>query len=160
MGCTGVYLKLPEMAQATTAPLQPPWSEPNGISASYDLHCHCGAVRYSITLSPPLYQEQAEGRERWTAIECNCSHCERVGAINVHPLTNDVEFTQGRENMAEYRSGGKKNPHFICKLCGCFLVTDLSAIMKEMGLESRMAVNVRLGRSIKIAERAYLLTRV
>lgn len=52
----------------------------------------------------------------------NCSRCERVSAINVHPLTKDVEFTQGRENMVEYRSGGKTNPHVICKLCGCFLL--------------------------------------
>jgi hypothetical protein len=124
--------------------LQVPWSDPNGISASYDLHCHCGAVKYTITLSPPLYKEQAEGKEQWTAIDCNCSHCERVGAINVHPLAKDVKFTQGWENVVEYRSGAKKNPHLNCKFCGCFLGTDLSVIMEEMGLEHRMVINVRL----------------
>ena len=75
-----------------------------------------------------------------------------MGAINVHPLTQNVEFTQGRENMTEYRSGGKKNPHLICKVCGCFLASDLSVIMKDMGLESRMAINVRLHLSTSLAE--------
>lgn len=121
----------------------PPWPEANGISATYDLHCHCGAVKYKITVSPPLYEEDAQDKERWTAVECNCSHCERTGAINVHPFSKDVEFTKGEENLVEYRSAAKENPHFNCKFCGCFLVTDLTTIMEKNGMEKRMAVNVR-----------------
>lgn len=122
---------------------EPPWPEPNGITATYDLHCHCGAVRYKITVSPPLYEEDAKGKERWTAVECNCSHCERFGAINVHPLSSNIEFTQGQDHLVEYRCAAKENPHFNCKFCGCFLVSDLTTIMEKMGMEKRMAVNVR-----------------
>lgn len=122
--------------------MQTPWPDSNGISATYSLHCHCGAVKYNITVSPPLYKEHAQGKEQWQAVECNCSHCERTGAINVHPFSKDVEFTQGKENMVEYRCAGKKNPHFNCRFCGCFLVTNLEGILGEMGMESRYAVNV------------------
>lgn len=123
----------------------PPWPQPNGISATYDMHCHCGAVKYNITLSPPLFLEETQGKERWTAVECNCSHCERTGCINVHPLSKDLNFTKGKEHLVEYRSAGKQNPHYNCGICGCFLVTDLAETMKRMGgeaAEGRHAVNV------------------
>jgi hypothetical protein len=130
------------------ARLSPPWpTSGNGISANYDLHCHCGAVKYSMELSPPLYLEHAQGKERWTAVECDCSHCDRVGAINVHPQTKYFTITKGKEHIVEYRSAGKQNPHYNCGKCGCFLYTDLAETMKKMEgpeAEGRLAVNVSI----------------
>lgn len=124
----------------------PPWPlQGNGVSATYPLHCHCGLVKYTATLSPPMFASQTqEGKpERWSAVECNCSHCERVGAINVHPFIKDVVFTQGKEHMVEYRSGAGNNPHWNCGKCGCFLVTDLTYLQKMVGEpEPRYALNV------------------
>ena len=125
----------------------PPWpTAGNGITSTYDLHCHCGAVKYKITLSPPLFAEETQpGKdERWSAVECSCSHCERTGAFNVHPLYDDLDFVQGKDKLVKYECGSRKNPHFNCKDCGSFLVTDLTEAMKNFGTPSRWAVNVSL----------------
>ena len=108
-----------DQQQAPSPPQEVPWSQPNGIYATYDLHCHCGAIRYTMKISPPLYAEHTEGKEQCVAVECNCSYCERNGIIAVHPLANDVEFTQGLEDRAKYYTGMKKNPHWlICSHIG------------------------------------------
>lgn len=97
-------------SDAPATPPDVPWTQPNGIYATYDMHCHCGAIRYTMRISPPLYKEQTEGKDQCVAVECNCSHCERKAIIGVHPLAKDVEFTQGLEDRAEYYCGMKKNP--------------------------------------------------
>lgn len=105
---TSAFLHLATiMAPNTTKPQTPssvPWTQPNGISATYALHCHCGAVRYEMTLSPPLYAEQTQDKEQCVAVDCNCSHCERHGSIAVHPLAKDVVFTRGLE-VSLYQPG-------------------------------------------------------
>lgn len=50
-----------------------------------------------MTISPPLYPEQTQGKEQCVAVECGCSHCERHGNLAVHPLAKDVVFTKGLE---------------------------------------------------------------
>jgi len=87
------------MSSNSGAP-QGPWTQPNGVVASYDCHCHCGAIRWTMKLSPPIYPEQTEGKEQCVPIECHCSHCQRTGAISVHPIAKDVEFTRGLEVSA------------------------------------------------------------
>ena len=128
--------------QASSKP-EPPWTKPNGIFATYDLHCHCGAIRYTMKLSPPLYAEQTEGKERCVAVECHCSSCQRHGYIAAHPLASDVEFTQGLEDRAMYYTAAKKNPHWFCRKCGCVVATDLTWLMQEVFHdESRFTINV------------------
>lgn len=123
--------------------VEAPWPASNGIWASYDLHCHCGSVRYSMKVSPPLFEQQTEGKEQYTVIECHCSHCERQGALCVHPLVENIEWTQGVEHRGTYLCASKKSPHFFCKNCGCFLATDLSWLMENVfKSENRMSMNV------------------
>jgi hypothetical protein len=59
------------------------------------MQCHCAAIQYTIKLSPPLLESESEGKGIYTALECDCSHCERKGIIACHPLLKDVEFTDG-----------------------------------------------------------------
>ena len=132
-----------EEQQSTTPSIDPPWPESNGIWATYDLHCHCGAIRYKMKISPPLLPEDTQGKEQYTAVECHCSHCERQGALCVHPLTKNVEFTQGFEDKGVHLTASKRNPHYFCKTCGCFVATDLTYLMEEVfKTESRLTINV------------------
>ena len=131
--------------QKSSKPPDFPWTQPNGVYATYDLHCHCGAVRYKMKLSPPLYAEQTEGKEQCVAVECGCSHCERNGYLAVHPIAKDVEFTQGQDDIQKYYSAVKKNPHWFCKHCGNVVCTDLTYLMTEvLGMENRLTINVRV----------------
>jgi len=72
-----------------------PWPEETGVWQTYDLHCHCGAIRYKMTLSPPLLESESEAKGIYTAVICDCSHCVRKGMIVAHPKAKNVEFTQG-----------------------------------------------------------------
>lgn len=122
-----------------------PWPPETGIWASYALHCHCGAIRLTMKVSPPLLSSQAEGKGVYPAVVCNCSHCTRQGYIACHPKVENVEFTKGLEDRAEYRCGGKKNPHWFCRKCGCVVGTDITDMMTNamgMGDELRFTINV------------------
>lgn len=44
-------------------------------SQTYEAGCHCGYVRFSVTLSPPLPE--------YKPLECNCSACRRFGYLLV-----------------------------------------------------------------------------
>ncbi|KAK3113843.1 hypothetical protein LTR53_008450 [Teratosphaeriaceae sp. CCFEE 6253] len=126
-----------------------PWPQSSGVSGGYDLHCHCGAVRWSMKLSPPLYAEEVtdEHPERYAANECLCSYCVRNGHWAVNPLVKDIEWTRGLEHRILYWTAMKKNPFWICGKCHCLLGVDLSSIMKTLGIsmdEQRCTVNVRM----------------
>lgn len=133
------------MAEAAQSevPSEIPWTEPNGIYATYDLHCHCGAVKYKMKISPPLYVEQTEGKAQCRPVDCDCSFCARNGLLNVHPLAEDVEFTQGLQDRKEYFYASKTFPIWLCRHCGSVLGSDISPLMQSMGMEDRYTVNVR-----------------
>ncbi|KAL1589633.1 hypothetical protein WHR41_01526 [Cladosporium halotolerans] len=133
--------------------LQVPWPAETGVSATYPMACHCGAIQWTITLSPPLLESQSEGKGVYTALECDCTHCERKGLIACHPKAKDVVFTQGLEHRAEYLCGARKNPHWFCGLCGSTLGTDLTWLMENvMHKEPRYTINLRMLKDIRPAE--------
>ncbi|KAK5119797.1 hypothetical protein LTR85_007123 [Meristemomyces frigidus] len=123
-----------------------PWTEPNGHYATYDLHCHCGTVRYTMKLSPPLYASDTtvEHPEQAVAIDCTCSYCARNGYLSVHPFAKDVEFTHGLENRVEYMFATEQCAQWFCRKCGSAVGTDLSKLMARLGIEERCGVNVRM----------------
>nr|OQO17214.1 hypothetical protein B0A51_15849 [Rachicladosporium sp. CCFEE 5018] len=127
-----------------------PWPEETGVWATYALHCHCGTIRYNITISPPLLESQSEGKGIYTAQECQCSHCLRQGYTSCHPLAKNVEFTQGLEHRKEYRCGRGICPHWFCEKCGCVLGSDLTAIEKMFGGEARNTINLRMLKDISL----------
>lgn len=73
-----------------------PWPPSTGVFATYPLQCHCAAIQYTITISPPLLEtDDPEGKGVYTALECDCTHCERKAIISCHPKLGDVKFSQG-----------------------------------------------------------------
>ncbi|EMC94144.1 hypothetical protein BAUCODRAFT_36615 [Baudoinia panamericana UAMH 10762] len=125
-----------------------PWTPPNGNWKTYDLHCHCGTIRYRMKLSPHLYEDEVtpEHPERCVAINCYCSYCARNGQWTVHPLFGNVEWTKGLDHRGEYRIGENKYPYGVCRKCCCFLGTDSRELIKKLGFqeEVRCSINVRM----------------
>lgn len=92
----------------------PPFSPSN--SQTYPALCHCGTIRYTITLSPPLSSQKL--------IECNCSICTRNGYLLVYPSREHVQITSGEEALKTYSFGAKRTLHRFCGGCGCAVWFD------------------------------------
>jgi hypothetical protein len=141
---TAIPFHLSHFQRSPKMPPSVPWPPSTGVFATYPLQCHCAAIQYTVTVSPPLLESDAEGKGIYTTLECDCTHCERKGIIACHPKLADVKFTQGlvravgtmpvewiwiriadsmlsKEHRGEYYSGAKKNPHWLCKICGPFV---------------------------------------
>ncbi|KAJ5515108.1 Glutathione-dependent formaldehyde-activating enzyme/centromere protein V [Penicillium fimorum] len=110
---------------------------PTGESSSHSGKCHCGAVRFNFTLSPPLYE--------YPTNSCNCSICTKNGYLLVYPFNKDLTVEQG-DTLKDYLFAGHKAKHQFCGRCGssCFIRP------LEEGAPSISAVNVRLLHDIDI----------
>jgi len=110
---------------------------------TYNGHCHCGTVKFRVSLSPPLYAPESDpDAKRWTVIRCNCSICYRNGYILVHPVSEDVEFTHGQDKLGSYTFATKRKPHLFCTECGSSIMIDQTANVRSDGTKG-YAVNVR-----------------
>ena len=137
--------------------------------ATYDGNCHCGAVRYTLKLSPPL----SEGYE---VVNCSCSICTKNGYslrhhstqlflgiwsadssqlryLLVYPLRSDVTFTQGKETLKQYSFGSKKAPHSFCNECG-------SSVMITPGLLPSLRDKYAMNVSFQVKDSSSNLARM
>ncbi|KAH6675054.1 hypothetical protein B0J14DRAFT_588825 [Halenospora varia] len=99
---------------------------------SYPAQCHCGAVTFTVTISPPLLE--------YKVMQCNCSICNSHGYLLVYPYRTDVVFHGDSEaQVQKYQFHTKKKDHWFCKQCGTSLLIDFNAIYPNWDV---MAVNV------------------
>lgn len=89
----------------------PPFPPPTGEFSEHKANCHCGAVRFTFSISPPL--------DAYTVVECNCSICQRNGYLLVYPIKENLKLANGsEESMGSYTFGNKTVKHNFCKECG------------------------------------------
>jgi len=69
--------------------------------------CHCGAVRFAVTVAEPVRLS-----------ECNCSICAKAGFL--HLIVSDEAFTleRGSDALERYRFNTGTAEHLFCKTCG------------------------------------------
>lgn len=100
---------------------------------TYEALCHCGTVRYTVTLSPPL--------DRQRVVSCNCTICSRNGYLLVYPQRQQLNLKSGVEALRNYSFGIKRSLHKFCSICGSSVFFDLR--MAEHGEEpDLLGVNV------------------
>ncbi len=76
-------------------------------SAKHSGSCHCGGIAFEV-----------EG-DLTSALECNCSHCQRKGYLLVFlPRENFVLKTPAGA-MSTYRFNRHVIDHHFCPTCGC-----------------------------------------
>ncbi|HEY4105472.1 MAG TPA: GFA family protein [Polyangiaceae bacterium] len=68
--------------------------------------CHCGAVRYEVTL------DATHGSR------CNCSICTKVAQLGAMVKPHAFRLTQGQDALGHYVWGGKISTRHFCKHCG------------------------------------------
>lgn len=69
--------------------------------------CHCGAVRFAITVEPPL-----------ELLDCNCSICSKTGYLHLIVPHARFELLNGEGNLCSYRFGSGAAEHLFCRTCG------------------------------------------
>ena len=73
--------------------------------------CHCGSVVFEFT-----------GAEISSGLRCNCSMCEKKGAImteySVAP--EDIEISVLSNSLSTYEFGSKIAKHHFCNKCGIY----------------------------------------
>lgn len=72
--------------------------------------CHCGAVRFRVTLSDGLA----------SARRCDCSLCRMRGAVAVTARYGDLELLSGADRLATYRFNTGVAEHHFCSACGIY----------------------------------------
>ncbi|WP_240913806.1 GFA family protein [Sphingomonas sp. HDW15A] len=72
--------------------------------------CHCGAVRFVVTLSDGLK----------TARRCTCSYCRMRGAVAVSAELGGLTITQGDHALATYQFNTGIAKHHFCSKCGIY----------------------------------------
>jgi hypothetical protein len=68
--------------------------------------CHCGAVRYRVTL-----------RAR-RGVDCNCSMCTKKGYLHLIVAEEDFELLRGTDAITTYTFGTHTAQHHFCSQCG------------------------------------------
>ncbi|KXH36799.1 glutathione-dependent formaldehyde-activating enzyme [Colletotrichum salicis] len=87
-------------------------------SKTYDASCHCGTIKFSLTLSPLL-------EDGYKVLNCNCSICRRSGYLLIYPSKKDVTWHDGsREKCTNYRFNTKTKDQMFCGACGSSLGID------------------------------------
>ncbi|PYH89967.1 hypothetical protein BO71DRAFT_295824, partial [Aspergillus ellipticus CBS 707.79] len=78
-------------------------------------HCHCGAVRFTFTLSRPLPE--------YPVNSCNCPICTRNGYLLVYPARQDFTLETGQADLRQYTFPRLVAQHQFCGRCGssCFI---------------------------------------
>lgn len=94
---------------------------------TYTGSCHCGAVRYAVTLDPT------------NAIACNCSMCGRSGTLLAFVGADKFKLLSGAESLTDYQFNKHVIHHTFCKVCG---IKSFASGVDPKGNETR-AVNVR-----------------
>lgn len=68
--------------------------------------CHCGAVRFQVSI------------DRWKVLDCNCSICRKKGFLHLIVPPENFTLLQGDESLSIYTFNTETAKHLFCRVCG------------------------------------------
>ena len=74
----------------------------------YEGACHCGNVRFELAMAAPIRE----------VTRCNCSICQKKGAIHLRVTQDAFKLTEGEDHLSLYQFNTKTAKHYFCKTCG------------------------------------------
>ncbi|KIW99923.1 uncharacterized protein Z518_10851 [Rhinocladiella mackenziei CBS 650.93] len=108
-------------------------------SQTYEGGCHCGKVKFTVKLSPPV--------EDGPVTSCNCSICHINGYLMVYPLESNITWISGFNDLTTYTFGKERIAHSFCSICG----TSIGGKSTDPNFfADNRAVNVRTLKGIDI----------
>jgi len=87
-------------------PCRLPPAAPPDLPAVFTGGCHCGAVRYRVTV------------RSWRAADCNCSLCAKKGYLHVIVPAADFDLLYGDSALTTYTFNTGVAKHHFCARCG------------------------------------------
>ncbi|KAI1506471.1 Mss4-like protein [Biscogniauxia marginata] len=108
-------------------------------SGTYEAGCHCGYIKFSVTLTPALPE--------YKVTHCNCSTCTRFGYLLIYPQAKDVTWhSGGRERCVNYRFNTKQKDQMFCPKCGASLGIDFRDVREPhtYGISARAIYGIDL----------------
>jgi hypothetical protein len=105
-------------------------------TSTHDASCHCGAVQYTVTLSPPLSSQKIGS--------CNCTICLKNGYLLLYPRRQDVVIHQGEDGLKSHSFGPKQLLHKFCGECGSSVWHDPRLKMLGEEMPDLLGVNVSI----------------
>ncbi|KAB5582556.1 hypothetical protein GE09DRAFT_1211197 [Coniochaeta sp. 2T2.1] len=91
-------------------------------SGTYEAGCHCGYIKFSVKLSPPLPE--------YDVLDCGCSMCAKSGYLLIYGVKlqgkqEDVKWHgDSRSRCSVYRFNTKRKDQLFCSRCGTSLGID------------------------------------
>jgi hypothetical protein len=85
--------------------------------------CHCGAVQFEVSLS--------NGFEKLR--RCNCSLCQRKGAVMASVPIDRLRVTKGQEKLSLYQWNTRIAKHYFCSVCGIYTHHQRRSAPGELG---------------------------
>ncbi|KAM7208531.1 hypothetical protein V8F20_001212 [Naviculisporaceae sp. PSN 640] len=86
-------------------------------SGTYEAGCHCGYIKFSVTLTPALPDMKV--------MNCNCSACTRFGYLLVYPEASSITWhNDGRARCSNYQFNTKNKDQLFCQHCGASIGID------------------------------------
>ena len=76
----------------------------------HDGACHCGAVRFRVTLDGGFA----------SARHCTCSLCSMRGAVALSVRLGAFDLRSGADVLSEYRFNTGEARHYFCSVCGIY----------------------------------------
>ena len=73
---------------------------------SHEGGCHCGAVRFRVSV------------ERYEALDCNCSMCRKKAILHLIVPRDRFALMQGEDQLTTYRFNTGVAQHTFCRVCG------------------------------------------
>ena len=102
----------------------------------FGVECHCGNIKL-VASEPPA-----------EITSCNCSICNRLGALWAYYDEGNVKITMGVESISTYAWGEKTMIYHRCGKCGC----TTHYITAEDDGNKLIAINCRMAQSSEISE--------
>ncbi|KAK4227971.1 hypothetical protein QBC38DRAFT_415615 [Podospora fimiseda] len=118
------------MSDTTSIPSSAP-------SETYPSSCHCGHIKFDVTLSPPLSQQQV--------MNCNCSICQRAGYLLVLTWHNS-----SRSRCATYLFNSKTRHQLFCPKCGISIGIDFKDTTFPASRRNHYGISVRIFNNINL----------
>ncbi|WP_019961823.1 GFA family protein [Woodsholea maritima] len=99
-------------------------------SVSHKGGCHCGAVRYGLTLAQPF-----------RVFGCHCDPCERLGAISAVCPREGFTFEAGEASLIPYKAEDDSKAWQMCPVCGVKICQYSDAYPMSLTLNVRTLDN-------------------